>query len=139
MNQNASVRAHSACEARLLAANPELDSIAGTIKFLSEKFDGSGFPVGLKAEEIPLLSRILRVADEYDLLVLPRASASMTHDEAMRSLQQRSGMQFDPDIVEVLSQMGPEVLEHTQTRAIGNPEFPGNSNVEPSYADTLFS
>lgn len=139
VNQNASLRAHSACEARLLAAIPELDTIADTIKFLREKFDGSGFPVGLKAEGIPLLSRILRVADEYDLLVLPRASASMTYDEAMRFLKQRSARQFDPDIVEILSQLGSEALAHSQTPAIGNAEFSGRINFEPSYADALFS
>ncbi|HKO45596.1 MAG TPA: HD domain-containing phosphohydrolase [Pyrinomonadaceae bacterium] len=139
VNLNPSVRAHSACEARLLAAIPELETIADTIKFLRENFDGSGSPTGLKAEGIPLLSRILRVADEYDLLVLPRASASLTYHEAMRFLKQRSARQFDPDIVELLSQMDPEALAHSQTPAISNPEFSGRSNFDPSYADALFS
>lgn len=101
------VQAHCECEKRLLHAIPELANVAEIVSCQQENFDGSGRPRGLGAEQIPLLSRILRLADEYDRMVLPRRSARMTHDESMRFLIQRSGKQFDPTVVEVLSQLSP--------------------------------
>lgn len=108
------VRAHSECEVKLLQAIPELASVTEAISCRQENFDGSGMPRGLGAEQIPLLSRILRLADEYDRMVLPKASARMTHDEAMRFLTQRSGKQFDPTVIEVLSQLSPADIARGQ-------------------------
>ncbi|HEY8187490.1 MAG TPA: HD domain-containing phosphohydrolase [Pyrinomonadaceae bacterium] len=104
------IQGYSECEARLLHAVPELANVAEIVTSLRENYDGTGTPRGLKAEQIPLSSRILRLADEYDQMILPEASASLTHDEAMRFLTQRSGKQFDPMVVEVLTQFSPEDL-----------------------------
>ena len=103
-------KAHFECEAKLFQAIPELAGVVEIVSGQSENYDGSGSPKGLRAEQIPLLSRILRVAVEYDQLVLPKASASMTHEEVMRFLTQRSEKQFDPFVLTVLSQLTPEEL-----------------------------
>jgi len=108
------VQAYFECEARLLHSIPELASVAEIVSCHRENYDGSGTPRGLKAEQIPLLCRILRLADEYHHMILPKASAPMTHDEAMRFLTQRSGRQFDPMVIEVLSQLSPEELGKQQ-------------------------
>lgn len=105
------LRAHSECEARLLHAIPELSDVAEIVSCHLENFDGSGAPRGLSAEQIPLLCRILRLADEYDQMVLPQASAGMTHDEAIGFLTQRSGKHFDPEVIEVLSRLSPDELD----------------------------
>ena len=98
--------AHLECEAKLLEAIPELAMVAEVIKFHRENFDGSRSPEGLSREQIPLASRILRVAKEFDSLVQPKApAASMRPDEAMRFLSQRSGKQFDPQVIQVMSQL----------------------------------
>ena len=98
--------AHLACEAKLLAAVPELATVADVIKFHHENFDGSRSPGRLSMEQIPIASRILRVAKEFDSLVQPKApAASMRPDEAMRFLSQRSGKQFDPRIIQIMSQL----------------------------------
>lgn len=105
-------RAQAQCEAevKLLNAIPELANVAEIISCNSENFDGSGSPRGLEGEQIPLVGRILRLADEYDQMVLPKANAPMTHDEVMRFLIQRSGKQFDPVLLEVLSKLLPHEL-----------------------------
>jgi response regulator RpfG family c-di-GMP phosphodiesterase len=98
--------AHAETERKLLASIPELGNVSDIIKFHRENFDGSGSPSGLAADQIPLLSRILRVAVEYDLMVQPKPpAASMRHEEAMRFLSQRSGKQFDPQLIEIMSQL----------------------------------
>lgn len=94
----------------MLNAIPELANVAEIISCNSENYDGSGMPRGLAGEQIPLAGRILRLADEYDQMVLPKDLAPMTHDEVMRFLTQRSGKQFDPAVLEVLATFNPNEL-----------------------------
>jgi len=67
-----------------------------------EKWDGTGYPRGLKGNEIPLLGRIMAIADVYDALVSERPyKKALTHEEAVQIIIQGSGTQFDPTLVEV--------------------------------------
>ena len=67
-----------------------------------EWMDGSGYPDGLKGEEIPLLSRILAVADAWDAMMSNRAyRKEMPKDEVLKILRSRKGVQFDPQIVDM--------------------------------------
>lgn len=81
-----------------------------TIKFLKtageiarwhhEWFDGTGYPDGLKGEEIPLTARIVAVADVYDALCSERVyKPKMTHEQAKKILLAESGTHFDPEII----------------------------------------
>lgn len=66
-----------------------------------EKFDGSGYPQGLKGEEIPLCGRILALADVYDALTSKRVyKPAFTHDAAKGIILESSGKHFDPDVVD---------------------------------------
>jgi putative two-component system response regulator len=129
------------CETRLMHAIPELANVAEIISCHRENYDGSGTPRGLKAEQIPLLCRILRLADEYDQMVLPEASAPMTHDDAMKFLSQRSGKQFDPMLIEVLSQLSPDELDKQQhpVATYGEYSHLRQDTFEPGYVDAVFS
>ncbi|MDQ1729613.1 MAG: hypothetical protein QOD33_1738 [Pyrinomonadaceae bacterium] len=100
----------SKSEAKLLHAIPELATVAELVDDYQENFDGSGRPRGLSKEQIPLASRILRVADEYDQMILPEGSAAMLHEEAMRFLSQRAGKQFDPFVIGILAGLSPSEL-----------------------------
>lgn len=133
------VQAYSECEARLLHEIPELANVAEIVGCQRENYDGSGAPRGLKAEQIPLLCRILRLADEYDQMVLPKASAPMTHYEAMRFLAQRSGKQFDPRVIEVLSQFSPEELGKHQHPITTYGEYRRlrQDSFGPAYVDAV--
>jgi response regulator RpfG family c-di-GMP phosphodiesterase len=135
------VQAHSECEARLLHAIPELANVAEIVKCRSENYDGTGTPMGLRAEEIPLLCRILRLADDYDQMVLPKASAAMTHDEAMKFLTQRSGKQFDPMVIEVLLKLSPEELGKQKHPPITYSEYSRlrQNSFETAYVDGVLS
>ncbi|HEX5708976.1 MAG TPA: HD-GYP domain-containing protein [Pyrinomonadaceae bacterium] len=66
-----------------------------------ERWDGRGYPHRLGGEEIPLMARIVQVADTYDAMVARRAyNTPRTHDEAVSELRRHSGRQFDPRVVE---------------------------------------
>lgn len=66
-----------------------------------EKYDGTGYPMGLKGKEIPLSARIVAVADVYDALISKRPyKEPMSHDGAVAVIRQEAGRHFDPEIVE---------------------------------------
>jgi response regulator RpfG family c-di-GMP phosphodiesterase len=72
------------------------------IRHHHEKFDGTGYPDQLKGEEIPLLARILSVADVYDALITDRSyRRRMSNKAAVDIIKENSGSQFDPVIVDI--------------------------------------
>jgi len=67
-----------------------------------ERWDGTGYPRGLKGSDIPLQGRIMAIVDVYDALVSDRPyKDALTDDEAIEIIMQNSGTHFDPDITEV--------------------------------------
>ena len=67
-----------------------------------EKWDGSGYPSGLKGNEIPLLGRIMAVADVYDALISVRPyKKAFSHEEAVQIIKDGSNTQFDPAVVAI--------------------------------------
>jgi diguanylate cyclase (GGDEF)-like protein/PAS domain S-box-containing protein len=80
----------------------EFSRIADWILKHHERWDGNGYPLGLKGEEIPLECRIMAVIDAYDAMTSDRPyRKAKTHQEAVRELESCSGIQFDPHIVEI--------------------------------------
>ena len=70
------------------------------IRHHHERFDGDGYPDGLRGERIPLAARIFSVADAFDAMTTDRPYRSaLSNEEAVRRLNAESGTQFDPDIV----------------------------------------
>jgi len=79
-----------------------------------ERWDGSGYPHGLKELDIPLQGRILAVADVYDALVSERPyKRAYTHDEAIDIILKNAGTHFDPNIADVLSEVEAQFEEVT--------------------------
>lgn len=97
-----SMRRHPEIGCRIATASPELKHIALLILTHHERYDGSGYPVGLKGEEIPLLSRILAVADAYDAMTEERIyRKALSKEQAIEELMRNAGTQFDPYITEL--------------------------------------
>ena len=70
-----------------------------------ERWDGAGYPYGIRGTFIPLGARILAIADAYDAIKVPDADPAVRNRVALRILQVASGTQFDPALVEVLSRI----------------------------------
>lgn len=103
--------ADSRGEACILSAVAELGNVAEILRSQGENFDGSGYPARSQGNNIPLSSRIIRIADEYDLLTLSANSDSaVSHDAAVSSIVQRSGKQFDPEVTKVMAQISCDYL-----------------------------
>ncbi|SHL81801.1 HD-GYP domain-containing protein, partial [Fibrobacter sp. UWH4] len=81
-----------------------------------EKWDGSGYPTGIKGEEIPLSARIMAVADVFDALVAERVyKKPFTYEKAMAIITEGAGKHFDPTIVETFTHIS-EKLYSERTR-----------------------
>lgn len=91
---------------RIAMSAPELESIAEYILSHHERWDGTGYPRGLKGEDIPLLSRILAVVDAYDAMTENRIyRKALTKEEAIEEIRKNAGEQFDPKIVQIFIQI----------------------------------
>lgn len=96
------IRRHPEIGAQILAPIPRLAAATRIVRHHHERFDGSGYPDGLRGEEIPLGARILTVVDAFTAMLDPRVyKAARTIEEAVAELQKHSGTQFDPQIVEI--------------------------------------
>lgn len=100
------VKTHAPRAVEIVACIAELRDIADIIRYHHENFDGSGGPLGLIGEEIPLGSRILRVAKSFDLLTSPKyENQALSNERAMERLRGGSGKEYDPRLVQTLSEL----------------------------------
>lgn len=87
---------------RIAQSSPDLVPIAGWILTHHEWWNGQGYPLGRREEEIPLECRILSIADAYDAMTSDRPyRRAMTHGEAVTELEKCAGTQFDPHLVSI--------------------------------------
>jgi diguanylate cyclase (GGDEF)-like protein/PAS domain S-box-containing protein len=95
------MKKHSEIGYRIASATVELAHIAEGILYHHEKWDGTGYPQGLKGHEIPLTARIIAIVDAYDAMTNLRAyRAALTHDQALEEIKKGAGTHFAPDIAE---------------------------------------
>ncbi|HET9697576.1 MAG TPA: diguanylate cyclase [Terriglobales bacterium] len=100
------IKMHPVLSAEIVACVPGSERVQEIVRHHHERYDGRGYPDGLRAAEIPLASRILNVADAYTSMVTHRPFAEgKTVSEAVEELELHSGRQFDPDVVGVFLQM----------------------------------
>lgn len=100
------MRIHPDIGARIVEGIPFLQDSLSVIRYHHERWDGSGYPIGLKGEEIPIQARIFAVADVFDALTSKRSYRSKSSpEEAIAYIKEQSGRLFDPSIVEALTRL----------------------------------
>jgi HD-GYP domain-containing protein (c-di-GMP phosphodiesterase class II) len=94
------LRGHAVAGAEILTRHAGLEHLAEPVRHVHERWDGDGYPDGLTHEEIPLLGRIVCVADAYDAMTHDRAyRPALPGAEARMRLALGAGHQFDPTVV----------------------------------------
>ena len=95
------MKTHSEKGYRIINAASELKSIAEAVLYHHERWDGKGYPMGLKGEQIPIISRIISVCDAFDVMTNDRIyKKAISKEEAIAEVKRCSGTQFDPTVVE---------------------------------------
>jgi putative nucleotidyltransferase with HDIG domain len=109
------MRLHPVIGANLLANVPNLERVRPIVLAHHERYDGTGYPRGLKADDIPLAAQIIAVADAYEAMTSSRPyRAALTHEAAVAELRAVSGTQLNPLVVEVFIKVLAETAGATE-------------------------
>lgn len=121
------IEAHPVIGALIVAPVTRLSPEVPLIRHHHERWDGRGYPDGLAGEDIPLMARILAVADSFEAMTAqrPYRMIPLTAEEAYAEIMKCSGSQFDPAIVEAFGQTKWARGEYDRTRG----------NIDPRFAD----
>jgi len=113
------IRAHPSLGVAIIKHVDKLKDCLAAVQYHHERYDGTGYPAGLKGDNIPLDARIMAVADSYDALTSqrPYRRDRATHDEAVEELLRCAGTQFDPQVVDVfvnLHKQSPQAISSSE-------------------------
>ena len=97
------VHQHPAVGYRILSLFDETLDLSEYVYYHHERWDGSGYPKGLKGEEIPLISRIIAVAEAYDHNTGDRTTLKLSKSEALNEISSLAGTKYDPAVVEAFN------------------------------------
>ncbi|HXI03435.1 MAG TPA: HD domain-containing phosphohydrolase [Candidatus Saccharimonadales bacterium] len=115
------MRQHPEMGRKILSSVRFLDGALPIVASHQERFDGTGYPRGLKGEEIPLGARIFTVVDCVDAMLMNRPyRLATTYDKVRAELMQHSGTQFDPRVVDVFLTIPPEEWQTINERVAGD-------------------
>jgi len=96
------IKRHPEIGYRILSTVNDMAEISEYVLAHHERWDGLGYPKGLKREEIPLQSRIINIADAYDAMTSARSYCSVLSEKAaIEELQANAGLQFDPQLITI--------------------------------------
>jgi putative nucleotidyltransferase with HDIG domain len=123
------IREHPAEGARLVSYLEGYDDAADIIRAHHERFEGGGYPDGLRGLEIPLGARIISVADTYDVMTARDSYRTpMTQEEAIAELRLVAGSQLDPAVVDVFV----DLLKRTDLRYLHTEDAAFDAELAPS-------
>jgi putative two-component system response regulator len=114
------IKRHTAIGADLLkgSVSPFLQAGESVALTHHERWDGSGYPNGLKGEDIPLGGRVCAIADVFDALTTPRLyKKEISVEDARRLIVDAGGSLFDPKVVEVFDEVFDEILKVRKSRS----------------------
>jgi diguanylate cyclase (GGDEF)-like protein/PAS domain S-box-containing protein len=95
------VKRHPEIGFNIAQSSAQINHISKFILACHENWDGSGYPMGLSGESIPIISRIIFIADSYDVMTSERIyKKAMSKEKAINELRKYAGTQFDPELVE---------------------------------------
>ena len=112
------IKEHPAYGEGILKPVVELAQISKIVRYHHEKYDGSGYPDGLKGLEIPLGARIMTVADSYDAITSKRPyRGEESHHYAVKEIIRCSGTQFDPEVIQHFIEVAKDIARQAAASA----------------------
>ena len=126
------IQRHPEIGARILQDTSSLKGIRDLILYHHERYDGNGYPTGLKGKDIPLGARIMAIADTFDAMTSHRAyRKALSRKIAITEIKKNSGTQFDPEVVQAFL----KVLEKKRFRLIKNTRHQAPYRQKPNMME----
>lgn len=109
------IKKHITYSVKILEDIKQLKDVVEIIKYHHEKYDGTGYPHGIRGDEIPLGARIIAISDAFDRLVSDRAyRSSADFDNALNKIKEGANTQFDPIVVKAFEECYPQIVQLVQ-------------------------
>jgi putative nucleotidyltransferase with HDIG domain len=106
------VKEHPVTGLRILQGVQGFAPFLAAVELHHENWDGTGYPRGLVAKQVPVDARIIHVADAYDAMTTDRSyRPGMKHERAIQILEENAGTQFDPTVVQLLTELPREIVQ----------------------------
>ena len=106
------IKKHITYSVKILEDIKQLKDVVEIIKYHHEKFDGTGYPNGIKGDEIPLGARIISITDAFDSIISDRRyRESLNCNDALTKIKEGSGTQFDPIIVKAFEECFEDIIK----------------------------
>lgn len=112
IDEYSTMKTHSEIGFRILNSTHDMRSISHIVLNHHERWDGTGYPRGIKSNNIPIKSRIISIADAFDAMTSKRTYRElMTNEEALTEIITHSGTQFDPEMVLIFEKHFSEIIK----------------------------
>lgn len=122
------MQSHTTEGARYLAGFPYLESVIPVVRNHHERWDGAGYPDGLRGSRIPLIARVFAIVDALDAMTTDRPyRGALSFDEATDEIVRCAGSQFDPELVGVFEDVA---CEHPAFGALRAGLIPGRTGPQ---------
>jgi putative two-component system response regulator len=108
------IKEHTVIGSRIFAGSdsPLLKAASDVALYHHERYDGKGYPIGLKAGQIPLYARIVALADNFDAIISERSyKKSSSFNKTVEMIKKQKGKYFDPEVVDAFIQALPSIRE----------------------------
>ncbi len=106
------IKKHITYSVKILEDIKQLKDVVEIIKYHHEKYDGTGYPYGIKGEDIPIGSRIIAVADAFDSVISNRIYRNkVEYAEALEKIKAGSGTQFDPVVIKAFEECFDSIVQ----------------------------
>jgi diguanylate cyclase (GGDEF)-like protein len=120
------IKRHTEIGYRILSSSFNMLELADGILSHHERWDGKGYPMGLKGEAIPLVARIIALADSYDAMISDRPYRNaLSEEEALVEIRENAGTQFEPEIARIFVE---KVLGEQWSSNMGGVKYAGRKN-----------
>ena len=105
------IKEHVQHGVKILSEIKQLKDVIEIVRYHHEKYDGSGYPLGLVGDDIPLGARIIAICDTFDSMISYRAyRQALTPNEALNKIKTLTYTQFDPNLVQVFEEVFPSII-----------------------------